>query len=61
MTLINDPQTNERIYELRCHCGDKGGEIRFPEKHGRESDQALQTELDAKYTHTCQAHTEKVL
>ena len=41
MQLIIDPQTNERVYELRCHCGEKGGEIRFPENHGRESDDAL--------------------
>lgn len=61
MTLIIDPQTNERVYELRCHCGEKGGEIRFPEKHGRDSDEALQKELDAIYTHRCAEHTEPVL
>jgi hypothetical protein len=61
MKLIIDPQTKERIYELRCHCGEKGGEIRFPEKHGRESDEALEQELDARYTHTCDQHTKQVL
>jgi hypothetical protein len=58
MSLTIDPITKERIYELRCHCGEKGGEIRFPEKHGRESDDALQQELDATYTHTCNEHFE---
>lgn len=58
MNLIIDPQTNERIYELRCHCGEKGGEIRFPENHGRESDEALAKELDAAYTHRCDQHSE---
>jgi hypothetical protein len=55
-TLIIDPQTNERVYELRCHCGEKGGEIRFKEAHGRESDEALKDELDATYSHRCEAH-----
>lgn len=57
MNLIIDPHTNERVYELRCHCGEKGGEIRFPEKHGRQSDDALEKELDATYTHTCDQHS----
>ena len=57
MPLIIDPQTNERVYELRCHCGEKGGEIRFKENHGRESDDALKTELDAIYSHRCEAHS----
>ncbi len=56
MPLIIDPQTNERVYELRCHCGARGGEIRFPETHGRESDEALEKELDAIYTHRCAEH-----
>lgn len=56
MTLIIDPITKERVYELRCECGEKGGEIRFPENHGRESDEALQAELDATYVHACEAH-----
>ena len=56
MTLIIDRQTNERVYELRCHCGEKGGEIRFAENHGRESDEALKAELDAIYSHRCEAH-----
>ena len=34
----------------------QGGEIRFPEKHGRESDDALKAELDAIYSHRCEAH-----
>jgi hypothetical protein len=58
MALIIDQNTNERVYELRCcQCGAKGGEDRFPEKHGRQSDQALEKELDAIYTHTCQQHS----
>jgi hypothetical protein len=57
MPLIIDPQTNERVYELRCHCDEKGGEIRFPENHGRESDEALKAELDAIYSHRCEAHS----
>jgi hypothetical protein len=56
MTLLIDNQTNERIYELRCHCGKKGGEIRFAEKHGRESDEALEAELRAAYSHRCDDH-----
>ena len=56
MALIIDRITNERIYELRYHCGEKGGEIRFAEKHGRESDKALEAELNATYSHTCEAH-----
>jgi hypothetical protein len=58
MSLIIDPQTKDRIYELRCQCGEKGGEIRFPERHGRESDEALEKELDATYTHACDQHAE---
>ena len=57
MPLIIDPQTNERVYELRCHCGAKGGEIRFSEHHGRESDEALERELDAAYAHRCDEHS----
>jgi hypothetical protein len=59
MTLIIDPQTNERVYELRCHCGEKGGEIRFPENHGRASDEALEAELDKTYSHRCDAHSKE--
>jgi hypothetical protein len=58
MTLIIDPKTNDRIYELRCHCGQKGGEIRFSEQHGRESDETLERELDATYAHRCDEHTQ---
>jgi hypothetical protein len=57
MPLIIENETNERVYELRCHCGEKGGEIRFPKKHGRESDDALKAELDAIYSHRCEAHS----
>jgi len=57
MTLTIDPQTKERVYELRCHCGEQGGEIRFPEHHGRASDEALEQELAAAYTHTCATHS----
>jgi hypothetical protein len=57
MPLIIDPSTNESVYELRCHCGEKGGEIRFPENHGRESDEALKAELDATYSHRCEDHS----
>ena len=57
MNLIIDPETNERIYELRCHCGEKGGEVRFPEQHGRENDAALEKELDATYAHKCHEHS----
>lgn len=56
MKLIIDHQTQERIYELRCDCGEKGGEIRFPENHGRASDDILETELDAIYFHDCGTH-----
>jgi len=56
MKLLIDSQTNERVYELRCHCGEKGGEIRFRQNHGRPSDEALEAELDAIYTHRCDAH-----
>jgi hypothetical protein len=54
-----DPQTNERVYDLVCNtdgCETIGGEIRFPENHGRESDAALEAELDATYTHLCDQH-----
>ncbi|HLH93552.1 MAG TPA: hypothetical protein VKW08_00395 [Xanthobacteraceae bacterium] len=61
MSLIIDPQTNERVYELCCHCGEKGGEIRFPENHGRDSDQALEQELNTIYSHTCDQHTQQVI
>jgi hypothetical protein len=56
MALIIDPKTRQRIYELLCHCGHKGGEVRFPEKHGRETDKALERECDATYTHRCPDH-----
>jgi hypothetical protein len=56
MALIIDKITNERVYELHCHCGEKGGEVRFPEKHGRASDKALEAECDATYTHVCDDH-----
>jgi hypothetical protein len=59
MTLkINDKK--ERVYELTCAtdgCGKVGGTITFKENHGRESDEALEAELNAKYTHTCEAHS----
>jgi hypothetical protein len=58
MILIIDPETKERVYELRCHCDEKGGEIRFPENHGRESDAVLEAELDATYIHRCDEHSE---
>jgi len=64
MKLIIDPQTNERIYPLTCEtCGEhtEGNEVRFPENHGRESDDALEKELDATYTHRCAQHGEMVL
>jgi hypothetical protein len=58
MTLIIDPNTKERVYELRCHCEEKGGEVRFTEAqvamHG--GDAALESELDAIYVHRCNAH-----
>jgi hypothetical protein len=55
-----DPITNERVYDLICiedGCETMGGEIRFPENHGRESDEALEAELDATYSHTCEEHS----
>jgi hypothetical protein len=60
MALIIDPNTNERVYELICNedgCVTKGGEIRFPENHGRENDEALERELDALYLHKCDDHS----
>jgi hypothetical protein len=57
MKLIIDPQTNERVFELRCDCGEKGGEIRFKADHGRASDEALEAELNAIYSHRCEAHS----
>lgn len=54
--LYTDLNTNERVYELICSCGSKGGEIRFPENHGRDSDEALKAELDSIYTHRCEEH-----
>jgi hypothetical protein len=57
MALIIDPQTNERVYEFTCHCGENGGEIRFPENHGRESDETLKAELNATYSHRCEDHS----
>ena len=57
MALIIDQNTKERVYELLCDCGEKGGEIRFPENHGRESDDHLEAELRAKYSHQCDEHS----
>lgn len=56
MKLIIDSATNERVYELRCSCGEKGGEIRFSENHGRVSDAALEQELNTIYSHDCGKH-----
>jgi hypothetical protein len=60
MTLIIDPETSQRVYELICECGEKGGEIRFPADHGRESDDALEAELDAVYSHQCDGCSDAV-
>ena len=49
-------EKSERIFELICHCGVVGGTITFPEKHGRESDAALEAELLATYSHRCEEH-----
>lgn len=59
MALKIDPVTEERVYELMCvedGCVTVGGTITFAKEHGRESDAALEAELDAKYTHTCDDH-----
>lgn len=53
MKLTIDAKTRERVFELRCPCGTQGGEIRFPIFHGRESDEALEKELKAQYSHIC--------
>lgn len=61
MAFKIDPKTNERVYELICiadGCEVIGGEIRFPENHGRESDAALEAELDNQYSHACDDHHE---
>jgi len=60
MALKLDPTTNERIYPLICSedgCETQGGEIRFPENHGRDSDEALEAECQALYSHTCDDHS----
>ncbi len=62
MALKINEETQERIYELACiedGCETVGGTITFPEKHGRESDEELEVELDALYTHRCEAHREQ--
>lgn len=61
MALKIDPRTNDRIFELVCFrdgCKTVSGEIRFPENHGRESDEALEAELRATYSHDCDDHHE---
>ena len=60
MALKIDAQTEERVFELICisdGCETVGGEIRFPENHGRESDEALEAELSAIYSHACDDHS----
>ena len=52
--LIIDKETNERVYILACDCGEQGGEVRFPEDHGCESDDVLEAECDALYLHVCE-------
>lgn len=42
-----------RVFELICACGKKGGEVRFPEEHGRKSDKELEKEMQATYNHMC--------
>lgn len=51
--LVIDPKTKDRIVEVNCACGAKGAELRFPEKHGRTSDTALEQEMLAIYSHVC--------
>jgi hypothetical protein len=55
MLKIN-PDTHERMFELTCHCGKVGGTITFKEDHGRTSDEALEAELRATYSHVCDDH-----
>lgn len=53
------PLTRERIFCLECkECGthDPENTITFPEDHGRESDEALEEECKATYTHRCDSH-----
>jgi hypothetical protein len=60
MPLKIDPITKERIFELVCNtdgCETAGGEIRFPENHGRENDEVLKAELSAQYSHSCDTHS----
>lgn len=54
-----DPKTNERIFELKCSCGTNGGEVRFPEKHGRVNDEALNRECLSVYSHKCEKCAKK--
>jgi hypothetical protein len=59
MKLQIDPVTQERVYPLTCienGCEVIGGEIRFPENHGRENDEVLEAELNAIYSHICEDH-----
>lgn len=44
----------EVVYDLKCKCGNIGGEIRFNAEHGRESDEVLEKELDETYQHECE-------
>jgi hypothetical protein len=60
MALKVDPKTHERIFKLVCvadGCETVGAEIRFPENHGRETDEAHEAELNAIYSHTCGDHS----
>jgi len=51
---MRDTDVEYLIYELACDCGEKGGSVTFEAlTHGRESEEALEAELDEKYTHTC--------
>lgn len=49
---------DERVFQLQCSvCGSICGEIRFPENHGRETDEALDSELSNDYSATCAIHS----
>lgn len=56
-------EVEELVFDLQCSvagCKEIGGEVRFPIEHGRKSDQHLEDELKALYSHTCDAHSAKI-
>lgn len=59
--ITRNVEKEKLVFDLVCienGCEVKGGEVVFPLNHGRESDEALEAELQATYSHRCDEHAQ---